>query len=120
MSDQHLPLKIAHDILHRAAELDGASGEVISLPALRDAARQAGIAEHSVDRALEEHRRAVVDRARRSRARQRWLRRSALALGTLAVIYGILFLLPWSWNTTPRSIPAPTTQTSPHPDSAAT
>ena len=120
MSGNHLSPKVAQDILLRAAEIDSASGDAISLPALRDAALQAGIAEHAFDRAIEEHRRAAAGLVQRRLARRQWLLRGALAIGTLALIYGALFLLPWSWNTTPRSIPAPSTQSSPRPDSAAT
>ena len=120
MSDDDLPLKDSKHILLRAAEIDSVASETISLRALRDAARQAGIAEESFHQALEEHRLAQAELEQRAIRRRRLIWRVAIAGGAFTVIDGLLFLLAMNTRTTPRGFPPPSAQSSPRPDSAAT
>jgi hypothetical protein len=76
----------ARQILQRAAEIDRAASEVVSLETLREAAREAGIAESSFDAALSEE---TVDRSS-ILTRRRWLVGAFISIATATLLfYGV-------------------------------
>jgi hypothetical protein len=92
----------AQRILMRAAELDANGADRVSANTLRDAAVGAGIAGEAFDAALREHAAATAQKATSRSTRRRLIFQLGTAFAVLFLIYAVLFLLPWPWNTTPH------------------
>jgi len=92
----------AQRILMRAAEIDAQGTDRLSANTLRDAAAAAGIAPEAFDAALREHDQSTAQKAVARSNRRRLLSRLATGASVLFLVYALLFLLPWPWNTTPH------------------
>lgn len=92
MEEQRVGDRKAREILERAAEIDRASTETVSVETLRAAAREAGIAESSFDAALMEQSRSTArDHAAEAR-RHRLMQVLAAAGGGGLLLLGLTLL----------------------------
>jgi hypothetical protein len=91
MSNERISDVKAREILQRAAEIDRAASEAVSIDTLRAAAHEAGIAPSSFDAALAEHASgAVPSRATPSLSPQpAWLAVLAVVGGVVLALIGI-------------------------------
>jgi hypothetical protein len=91
-SDKKVTDEKARAILERAAEIDRRAGEVMSIETLRQAAREAGIAESSFAAALSEHEQGTSREATTHSRRQTVVRAFAGIGGAMILLLGIAII----------------------------